>query len=600
MKTGIHILLCACTFFILAGCNHKLCDEQEHTVSINFTVGSMLKSTATTAENLIVKLILYGVDAHGNVTQNFSEFDNPPSTGILLTINKGVKTLYAIANPSSDLMTANPSNLSELMNLTCDFINKPQSPFLKAGKGDVIGNSVQIELVRAVAKIEILSKNDFQINSVTVKNSPDMGYVFSRTPLAVPSSDKVNYQTVNPTNPDPVVVYVPENSKNNPAQFVVTGAYLGKQASYTIELKKDKAPIDIERNTHYQVNVSALTDTDCSVAVTIPPWNDHSSTISQVVTVPKPITPPDPDPYQDGIKILAIGNSYTQNIMYYMFEMLKKLGVPSNKIVLVCAYIAGGDMADHAKYIKTYGTENYYNYPTGSTNTEYHLKKITFRANDDMQYTLNTNVKLHELIKEQAWDLITLQQASKNSTGIGATQLNDINTVIDFITQHAINPGQYKLAWFMTWSSSNKTSWFSPSQTSTTVYNDIRTAVQNSIKLKSNGGPFDFIIPVGTAIQNARVPALFGDHMNRDSNLYGATSAEGMADPGHLNTFGSYIASALSVKTITGYDIADGVKAYTLPTFWNNKPVVMDAGMLVKVVQAVNAADSSPFTISSF
>jgi len=222
---------------------------------INFTAGplsgTLLKSAATTEEDLITKIILFGVDDQ-KVVQTF--LLNPSSSGTPLTISRKVKSLYAIANPSDSIQSATPSTLADLMSLTDDFTTAPVSPFLMSGKEEIpiASASVNIKLVRAIAKIEIkVIDNDFVFESLTVQNTPDKGYVFSSNPLSIPTHKKVFYL---PSTEK--ILYVPENSSQNPTtEFVVTGKFQGQQITHTFTLKKEKVGINIERNNCYQVDI---------------------------------------------------------------------------------------------------------------------------------------------------------------------------------------------------------------------------------------------------------------------------------------------------------------------------------------------------------
>ena len=543
---------------ILAGCQQEVFDDSDRQIAVSFSpqsLSSSLKSSAASpAENLVTNLILYGVDDQGNVIQNFPALANPTLTGVSLTISKKVKSLYAIANPSSDLIAANPSNVSDLTDMTGNYTLMPQSPYLMGGKGDVNGYSVQIELIRTVAKIEILSKNEFIINTVTVKQSPDAGYVFQTETLSVPASAGLTaYPAVHSASP---VLYVPENSKNNPTEFVVTGTYLGKQAVYTIVLTSGNVPIDIERNTNYQVFVSAITDTDCSIAVTIPAWNDYTSTISQVVTVPRP-----PDPYKNGIKILAIGNSYSEGTMQYMHVLFQKLGV-TGTIKIVNAYISGGSLSQHATNARN------------GTNTG--LRRQLFNASGTGPST-TTPSSLLQLIKEEPWDVITLQQASDESA-TASTYNADLDYLISYVNSNMTHNPNFKFGWHMTWAwakTGRDGKWGSnPYNNQLNMYNGICNAVQTKIVPKLNAGDFDFIIPSGTAIQNARATALFGDNLNISDNT-------------HLNALGSHVAAAMWIKTIAGYDFSN------LPLPYNTGESI-DQTKRTKIAQAVNAAFASP------
>ena len=277
-------LFFAIGFFILAGCNENPDSIEENQIIIFFSTkpasSSLLKSTGTEAENSITKVIIFGVDAQNDVIETYPVINNPPSSGIELTISKDVTSLYAIANPSTYMETATPATVSELMSLTGDFTSAPQSPFLMGGMGNVNGNSVNIEVIRAVAKIEIIGKNDFLIESVTVANTPDKGYVFSRETFSVPaSSGKTTYPAINSAAP---ILYVAESSSKEPVQFVITGQYQGKQANYTLVLKYEGQNIDIVRNKHYQVGITPITESNCEITISIPDWDDEDLGIYEI------------------------------------------------------------------------------------------------------------------------------------------------------------------------------------------------------------------------------------------------------------------------------------------------------------------------------
>ena len=260
---------------VLAGCDDKVnAPENDDDVLVYISTNplSEVKSAATADEDMISRLILYGVDDKNMVVDTFS-ISQPSLEGVRLSISKTIKSLYAIANPSAVIQSAIPPSLSDLLNLTGDFTDAPQSPFLMGGKGDVVGSTADIELVRAVAKIEVSALNEFEIESVAVQNTPDKGYVFKKETIAAPTSGRVSY----PANTTNSIVYVAENSKSSPTKLLVIGTYLGKRANYTIELTSGGKAIDIVRNTYYKVGVSAVTDVDCTFTITIPEWEDKKT-----------------------------------------------------------------------------------------------------------------------------------------------------------------------------------------------------------------------------------------------------------------------------------------------------------------------------------
>jgi len=248
--------------------------EPDRQVFITFTSKSLslLKSLATEDEDRIKKIIIFGVDDQNNVDKSFV-IDNPSlSNGIVLTISRKIKTFYAIANPSTSLEVASPLTVSDLIALTDDFSNLPESPFLMSGIANIINETATIELTRVVAKIKIISTGGFQINSIIVENTSSKGYVFPRLPFSTPS-EKTNYTELLSSEP---TFYVAENSSVSPTRFVVSGQLDGKPSKYTIQQLTTSTgnPINIVRNCYYEVTIKPITEDDCSITINIVDWID--------------------------------------------------------------------------------------------------------------------------------------------------------------------------------------------------------------------------------------------------------------------------------------------------------------------------------------
>lgn len=553
VRNSIAFLLFAFASVTLAGCEPESLSPENRLVVINFTTGSlsdsMLKS-ATEAEKEITKIKLFGVAADNSIFETYPDIVGLPSSGVPITISRKVKTLYAIANPSV-AMEAELSTISDLSNLVGVF-DEPQSPYLMGGQISIngseseYGNNISIELIRAVAKVKITGKNGFQIETVTVTNTPDGGYVFKKAEPSVPATaNMISYPVITSGAP---IVYVAENTTQSSTKFVVTGTFNSKQASYTIVLKQEGQAIDIARNHYYQVAITPITKDECTTTISIPEWSEED-TDDYVI--------PRPNPYKDGIKILAIGNSFSQNSMQYVYDLLKQLGVDENnqgKIKLVNVYKGGASLNYHA---------------TGISNGTLYERQ-TFGAGGAITGWTSAVYTLFDLITQDAWDVITLQQASDHSENKDSYNA-DLDVLINYVKANALNPN-VKLGWHMTWGYDN-TLRYDPRA----MYDKICSAVKERIATNDN---FDFIIPTGTAIQNAR--SYFNFTLNRDGS--------------HLNNLGCYIAAAMWVKTITGYDIGNLRTPYTVSSTYNGTTTyTIEGTMFDNVVQSVNAAANRPF-----
>jgi hypothetical protein len=274
-------------------------------------------------------------------------------------------------------------------------------------------------------------------------------------------------------------------------------------------------------------------------------------------------TEPEPDiagavPY----RVLAIGNSFSQDAMRYIRDILIKNGAAAEDIDIVNAYIGGQNLAGHAICAKT-DLPSY-------TRESFGIKGAI---------TKNENVTLKDIITSNNWDYITLQQASADSGRPNTyTENGNLSYLIDYIKANATNPN-VKIGWHMTWAYANSypdQAFNNYGNNQGTMYNAIVKTVQDEIR-DSTGFTFDFIIPTGTAIQNAR--KVYGDNLNSDGT--------------HLNDLGRFIAGAMWVRQIYGrsVDVFDSdyeaLNGYTL--------TVDDMAKIDKCVQ--NAFDD-PFDVT--
>ena len=260
-------------------------------------------------------------------------------------------------------------------------------------------------------------------------------------------------------------------------------------------------------------------------------------------------------------RILAIGNSFSQDAMRYMRVIMTQNGIPGESISIVNAYIGGQTLAGHAN---------------NARNNSRQYTRESFRANGSIARA--HELTLREIIESNEWDYITLQQASHDS-GREITYNDDIQFLIDYAKEHCSNPN-VKIGWHMTWAyAANSTHSGFPNYGSNqmTMYNAIINAVQTKIvPMKTPAGDFEFIIPVGTAIQNART-AKFGDNLCSDGY--------------HLNDTGRFIAAAMWVRQIYGkdIDIFDTFKTMT---------VTLNRDDILIIKKNVQDAFNAPFAVT--
>ncbi len=225
--------------------------------------------------------------------------------------------------------------------------------------------------------------------------------------------------------------------------------------------------------------------------------------------------------YSDSLKILAIGNSFSENAMKYMWDIATAFGI--EEVVTANMYIGGCSLATHRN------------------NAENNISAYQMQKNTTGTIVRTNNYNLKTALKEEEWDIITIQQVSGLSGEVD-TYNDDIDYLIDFIEDNKNVYSNPQIYWHMTWAyAANSTHSDFPRYDSNqmTMYNKIVEATNAKIDTNDK---IDGVIPAGTAVQNAR-SSYIGDNLT--------------ADGYHLNSNGEFIAGLTWIHKITGYDVDD-------------------------------------------
>lgn len=190
------------------------------------------------------------------------------------------------------------------------------------------------------------------------------------------------------------------------------------------------------------------------------------------------------------LKLLFLGNSFADDSGLLLHEVLKNLGV---KFKLGILFIGGCSLATHLD------------------NLENDSPLYEYRTNTGEEWETAYNHTAKDAILSEDWDIITFQQASYDS-GVADTYdgLAKILPIVRSYNQTA------KFLWLMTWAYPNGSphgGFVKYDNNQATMYESIVSAVQKKIVQRPE---IDYVIPVGTAIQNART-SCFGDTLNRDN-----------------------------------------------------------------------------------
>lgn len=196
------------------------------------------------------------------------------------------------------------------------------------------------------------------------------------------------------------------------------------------------------------------------------------------------------------LKLLAIGNSFSDDTMDKAYYLAKSLGVTD--IELGILYIGGCSIETH-----------YSNAMKDATKYEY--RKWNSKDEATPSYVTVNNMSMEFGIRNEKWDFICLQQASVDS-GLPSTY-EKLPLLMDYVKSVSTNKDM-QFIWNMTWayeSTSSHSGFINYDKDQMKMYNCIVETVKDKII------PLDFvkIIPTGTAIQNART-SFYGDTLTRD------------------------------------------------------------------------------------
>ena len=216
------------------------------------------------------------------------------------------------------------------------------------------------------------------------------------------------------------------------------------------------------------------------------------------------------------IRVLAIGNSFSEDaVEHYLYELAAAQG---DSLVIGNAYIGGCSIDRHWANAQ-------------AAKPEYRYRKIV-----GGHTTTRKNVDLATIIRDDQWDIITLQQASHFS-GLPYTYAH-LQHLKDYVLATSTNP-RVQIAWHLTWaypatSTHGAFKYYGRSQQR--MYSNILLTAAEVLPRVG----ITRVIPVGVTIQLARQE--MGDVMNRDGF--------------HLQlAYGRYAAACTWCEFLTGHSI---------------------------------------------
>ena len=348
--------------------------------------------------------------------------------------------------------------------------------------------------------------------------------------------------------------------------------------------------LDCENYWQYRIDKDATrgTNTKQSVLVVDEDWWGDAKTVSFTLSMPKtentstspsvdltgytsedlkkalkiyvPVTTDEPEEEKsyvkqnwdddNALKVLLIGNSFSQDTCYLSSQAAKAMGLEN--VIISNLYIGAGSISDHI-----------YRYKQGATAQ---LQYVNAKGS-----WTNKNVTIEEAVKSENWDYIIIQQVSPLSGE--ENSFESANALMDIIEPMCPSA---RFAWNMTWAYQStfvdgRFDRYDSDQAK--MYQAIVSATQSKIVTNDR---IELIIPTGTVIQNVRT-SYIGDTLTRDGY--------------HLNeTVGRQIAALALVHALTGVSI-DGVNT-------TNYNKLSDAAALTVAKEAIKNAMENPFEVT--
>lgn len=196
----------------------------------------------------------------------------------------------------------------------------------------------------------------------------------------------------------------------------------------------------------------------------------------------------------DTLRILGVGNSFTDDGMMYLPNLLAAAGI--HNVVLGRLYIGGCSLERHVK-----------EYDSSSRNYTY------YKSKNNRWTTISKKASMLDGLLDEKWDVIVVQQASGLS-GVYSSIHPWLDKLLEILRFNCRNAGAC-IAWQQTWayaSSSTHPDFVKYSNNQMTMYQSIMST--NEKLLESS--PIEVVIPTGTAIQNLRASAYDVRDMTRD------------------------------------------------------------------------------------
>ena len=222
----------------------------------------------------------------------------------------------------------------------------------------------------------------------------------------------------------------------------------------------------------------------------------------------------------DTLRILAVGNSFSDDGTEYIPGLLEAAGI--HNVIIARLYIGGCSLERHCREYEE-GTKDY----------------VYYKSTKNKWVTVSKNATILDGLKDEPWDIITVQEVSNNS-GTYDTYQMWAPKLLSIIRKEATNP-KAAIVWHMTWAYASNSD-----HGAFKFYNKDQKTMYEAIVSCVDRARTDFnvpvVIPSGIAVQMARGTRLNNENrVPADSKVYQLTR-----DGFHLSRqHGRYLAACV-------------------------------------------------------
>lgn len=237
----------------------------------------------------------------------------------------------------------------------------------------------------------------------------------------------------------------------------------------------------------------------------------------------------------DTLRILAIGNSFSDDGTEYLPNLLEAAGI--HNVIVARLYIGGCTLQRHCNGYET-GAKDY----------------VYYKSTKNAWVTVSKNATILDGLKDEPWDIVTLQQASGFS-GKYDSFIPWLPKLIEIVRKEVSNPNA-SIVWHETWAyATNSThhQFKDYNKDQNQMYDEILGCVA---KLRKD---FDIpvVIPCGEAVQLAR-----GTRLNNNGKVPADCKVYDLTRDGfHLSRqYGRYLAACTWFETLIKPTLGKSVK----------------------------------------